>query len=271
MVKSPWQQRIGRAEHLAEQHAFAAETLAFYGRVAKFQESLYQRLENKVPTDSRGGTGSFSVPLAVSENAAAGSELVASLPSFFDLLEKDAPAALAEVARGLRNSNSHTDLLNRSWTNIDSPASPAEFIVLAFLQPYAELLRARSSLHLESYTASLCPFCNRKPALGTLRQLGDAGKRNLVCGFCLAEWEFRRVVCPGCGQEDHAKLPVYTAESFPYIRVECCDTCQTYIKSIDLTKNGLAVPLVDELASIPLNLWAQERGYGKLQLNLLGM
>ena len=44
-----------------------------------------------------------------------------------------------------------------------------------------------------------------------------------------------------------------------------------YIKTVDLTKYGLAIPVVDELATIPLNLWAQENGYTKLQLNLLGM
>jgi formate dehydrogenase maturation protein FdhE len=53
--------------------------------------------------------------------------------------------------------------------------------------------------------------------------------------------------------------------------VECCDACHTYSKSIDLSKNGLADPLVDELASVPLDLWAQERGYAKLRPNLLGM
>jgi len=141
----------------------------------------------------------------------------------------------------------------------------------AFLQPYAEFARSQAHLQIEGYTHPLCPFCSRKPALGILRQQGDGGRRSLLCGFCLTEWEFRRVVCPGCGQEDHAKLPVYTAEELPHIRVECCDTCQTYIKSIDLTKNGLADPLVDELASVPLNLWAQEHGYAKLHPNLLGM
>ena len=30
-------------------------------------------------------------------------------------------------------------------------------------------------------------------------------------------------------------------------------------------------PLVDELASVPLNVWAQEHGYAKLHANLLGM
>jgi FdhE protein len=149
--------------------------------------------------------------------------------------------------------------------------NPQEFLVLAFIQPYAEFARSRAPLQLEGYTSLLCPFCNRKPALGVLRQQGDAGRRSLQCGVCLTEWEFRRVICPGCGQEDHAKLPVYTAAELPYIRVECCDACKTYIKCIDLTKNGLANPLVDELASVPLSLWAQEHGYAKLHPNLLGM
>jgi formate dehydrogenase maturation protein FdhE len=33
----------------------------------------------------------------------------------------------------------------------------------------------------------------------------------------------------------------------------------------------LAVPVVDELASVPLDIWAEEQGYTKLQPNLLGM
>jgi FdhE protein len=99
--------------------------------------------------------------------------------------------------------------------------------------------------------------------------LGDGGQRSLVCSFCLGEWEFRRIVCPGCGEEDHAKLPVYTAEEFKHVRVECCDSCRNYIKTVDLTRNGLADPVVDEIASIALDLWAQKQGYTKLQVNLM--
>lgn len=93
----------------------------------------------------------------------------------------------------------------------------------------------------------------------------------MICSFCLAEWEFRRLVCPGCGEENDRKLPIFTADTFNYIRLECCESCKTYIKTIDLTKKGRAEPLVDELASAPLDLWIAERGYAKLQKNLLGM
>ena len=116
-----------------------------------------------------------------------------------------------------------------------------------------------------------CPFCGAKPVAAVLRPEGDGGKRFLLCSQCFTEWEFRRLLCPNCGEEDKDKLPVYTAEEFPHIRVEACDTCHVYLKAIDLTKNGLAVPEVDELATPALDLWAGEHGYTKLQTNLFGL
>jgi len=84
----------------------------------------------------------------------------------------------------------------------------------------------------------------------------------------------RCIVCPACGEESVDKLPVYVAEGaeeLQHVRVEACDTCRHYIKTIDLTKNGRAVPVVDELAAIPLSLWAAENGYTKVSTNLLGL
>ena len=279
MTITVWRKRIRRAEQLTQQHPFAAEILYFYIQTAGFQEGLYQRLER---TSHDAPERSAGVPPAVEsagrrlpgrQDAAATNVLLSSFPKFLALVQDKAPQPLAQVAQELQtsNPNSWPDLFTEYWTNTNSPSDPQEFLVLAFLQPYAEFGRSQANLQLEGYTSLLCPFCNRKPALGILRQQGDGGRRSLLCGFCLTEWEFRRVVCPGCGQEDHAKLPVYTAGELPHIRVECCDACQTYIKSIDLTKNGLADPLVDELASVPLSLWAQEHGYTKLYPNLLGM
>jgi formate dehydrogenase maturation protein FdhE len=40
------------------------------------------------------------------------------------------------------------------------------------------------------------------------------------------------------------------------------------LKALDLTKDGLAVPVVDELATVSLNLWAEENKYRKLSSNL---
>jgi formate dehydrogenase maturation protein FdhE len=53
--------------------------------------------------------------------------------------------------------------------------------------------------------------------------------------------------------------------------VDACDSCRTYIKSVDLTKNGMAVVVVDELAALSLDFWAQENNYQKLRPNLFGV
>ena len=97
-----------------------------------------------------------------------------------------------------------------------------------------------------------CPFCNARPVAGVLRGEGDGGKRWLLCSLCSTEWQYRRVLCPGCGEENKDKLPIYTAAEFPAARVDACDTCQTYLKSIDLTKDGHAIPMVDEIATVAL-------------------
>ena len=165
------------------------------------------------------------------------------------------------------------ELLAVFWQHeVESREMPAEYTFLAsvVLQPFAEYLAERTNSSTES-SPPLCPFCGSKPQLAVLRPEGDGGKRFLVCSLCATEWVFRRVLCPNCAEENKDKLPIFIAKEFDYVRIDACDTCRTYIKSIDLTKNGNAIPVVDELATVSLNLWAQENNYQKLQANLFGV
>ncbi len=63
---------------------------------------------------------------------------------------------------------------------------------------------------------------------------------------------------------------MYAAQQLPHIGVEACDTRRSYLPTVDLTKDGHAIPMVDHLAAIPLSLWAHEHDYSRLQPNLLG-
>jgi FdhE protein len=264
MTVSPWQRRISRAQELSGRYPFAAEMLGFYIHVARFQEDLYQRLI----TTLQSRTAAVDRELTPSEI----SELSSRFEPFLSMVEARGPKALAELCRELRarGEDVWSELLRAGWM-VHNPSDAQGFLVQAFLQPYAELIRSHTKRPASQNAYALCPFCNRKPALGVLRQMGDGGARSMVCSFCVAEWEFRRIVCPGCGEENDKNLAVFTASDFDYIRVECCDCCKTYIKTVDLTKDGRAEPLIDELASAPLDLWAGEHGYAKLQNNLLGM
>ncbi len=260
------QRRIVRAEELATQYPLAAEVLRFFVPVARFQDESYRAAEKALKMQEK--SVSFAQPLAAG--------VVERFPEFLSLVVGIGPSPVAATARDLRNqtADAHRELLSGFWDGVGVPVASLgggnqEFFARAFLQPYAELVRERAGKQQTGPTPCLCPFCSRRPGVGVLRPLGDGGQRSLVCSFCLGEWEFRRIVCPGCGEEDHVKLPVYTAEEFKHVRVECCDSCRQYIKTVDLTRNGLADPVVDEIASIPLDLWAQQHGYAKLQVNLM--
>jgi len=106
--------------------------------------------------------------------------------------------------------------------------------------------------------------------MAVLQPEGDAAGRWLFCSFCLRQWAFRRLLCPWCREEDKEKLPRYSSEEWPAVHVEACDTCRRYLKAIDMTVDGLAVPLIDETAFSVLDVWAADRGYTKIVPNLMG-
>src|SRR6266446_3959395 len=196
--------------------------------------------------------------------------------SLLRMIEQAGPPALVAAAREISGLDavSKLSLLESYWevggTNDQLIGAFAQFVPRAFDQPLAELIAAFTPVGPVLSTPHNCPLCGGQPFLGVLRQEGDGGKRRMMCSFCLQEWDFRRIYCPACGEEDEKKLPVYVAEQFPHIRVEACESCKVYVRTIDLTKDGNAVPVVDDLAAIPLSLWAHERGYTRLQPNLLG-
>jgi FdhE protein len=141
-----------------------------------------------------------------------------------------------------------------------------EFFRRVLLQPYAEYFQKPADT-----VGPTCPSCGSKPVAGVMRGEGDGARRALVCSLCALEWPYRRLICPNCGEEDKKKLPVYIAAQIPHVRVEACDTCRCYLKSVDLTKDGFAVPQVDEIATVALNIWADEHDYAKIEMNILGM
>jgi formate dehydrogenase accessory protein FdhE len=262
--------RIDRANRLSSPYSAATEFLEFYRHVAGFQKLLHANI-----------AAAYAVkPEPVPEGGLrADLDLSVLLPhfrSYLWIIEQNAPAALAESAKqmALLPSDSWIACLEAYWNHAgiydQQVGAFAQFLPRAFLEPYAEFRALLAPRAPQATTPRLCPLCGSRPLLGILRPEGDGGKRFLLCSFCLQEWEFRRILCPTCGEEAEDKLPVYVAEDSPHVRVEACDTCKFYLRTIDLTKDGNALPLVDDLAAIPHTLWAHEQGYSRLQPNLLG-
>jgi len=247
--------RAARARSLAARYPAAANVLAFYAKLAGYQSSVLDAGDDGMPDEAR---------------------LVAMVPAFLDWLKQEAPETLAQSAIELqRDAGDWRERFARAFTPAGKDASDdavAMFVVESILQPWAEReasTAAERSLAPKPDLPARCPACGCAPVAGVLREEGHGARRALVCARCATEWTYRRVCCPSCGEEDFDTLPVYTAEPYAHIRVEACDRCHTYLKSVDLTRDGLAIPQVDDLASLPLDLWARERGYTRLQANLL--
>ncbi len=253
-MKGPYERRIARAGELSRAMPESAGILEFYSRLAGLQARIY-------------------------EEASGGS--VENLARYFAALAGLLPAAGAQplvdfAARKLRGETERRKLLRDFWEGGAGErfggTEQERFFARVLAQPYAEARAAAGAVDSRAGAhANRCPACGARPVAGVLRPEGDGGKRGLVCSMCATEWDYRRILCPSCGEENRDKLPVFVAESCPYVRVEACDTCKTYLKSIDLTKNGLAVPVVDELATVSIGIWAEEQGYAKGETNLLGM
>ena len=117
---------------------------------------------------------------------------------------------------------------------------------------------ARRRAAIEPADFRACPACGGRPRRRRAARGGHGARRVLDCGLCASERGFLRVQCPACEESRFDALPVDTADTTEYVRVDAPDSCRTYIKTVDLTKDGPAVPVVDDLATLPLDLWARD-------------
>lgn len=258
-----WNKQIERADQLAAQSNGSRDLLIFYAQLLRAQKNVYEFLRSR---NNWQASGNLEADLPV---------IAETLPPFLKVVEENGPELLAAEAHSLANERATVihDLLIEYWR---SPAD-IQFFPKAFLQPYARWLAVNDEKTVGRELVEgerSCPFCGGNPQVSYLQSKepsAESGNRDLLCATCLSSWEFRRVVCAYCGEERPAKLGYFHSPEFDHIRVEACDTCHHYIKGIDLTRLGFAAPLVDEIYGAPLDLWAREHGYTKIELNLVGL
>lgn len=258
-----WDRQIQRADQLVPQANGSKELLTFYAQLLRAQRDVYDHLRSREPWLPSGALESDWPVLSD------------AFPGFLKVVETFGPDSLASEARDLSVTSKDViaERLATYWRN----ASDVQFFEKAFLQPYFKWLAEcdRPPCGREISTSERdCPFCGGKPQVSFLQNketTAESGNRDLICASCLSSWEFRRVVCANCGEERPAKLGYFHSPEFDHVRIEACDTCQHYIKGVDLTRVGFAAPLIDEIDAAPLDLWAREHGYTKIELNLVGV
>ncbi len=289
-----WTQRRRRVERLRGEHPHAAELLAFYGDVLALQEPLYgkalgSRWLGAVEAADGNAPRLRLARLPERPRERAFPRFVRAVPASATVVLRatagrlaSEPAAMSELLSAALSGETVAAIA----VSLDCETAALEFFPRAFVQPIAEALATRTARGAagepndeggapvtgDDGARAACPYCGGAPIAAVLRDEPETkGRRTLLCALCLAEWVFPRMRCPACGEERPDRRPHHVSESWPHIRLEECGSCRTYVKAIDLRENGLAVPVVDELASVELDLWAAEQGLSKLRPNLLGL
>jgi FdhE protein len=104
----------------------------------------------------------------------------------------------------------------------------------------------------EPWRTGYCPICGSTPGLSMLKGEGD---RWYVCSFCWHEWLTPRIYCPFCDNTDSGQLHYFFSDEEPEYRVDGCDRCSRYIKTVDIRKTSRTiVPVVEAIATLHLDM-----------------
>ena len=229
-------------------------------------ESIINRLVERFPLLDLGAsveTVVDEIPLAV------GALRVSSVPGPLKNAGEDLAA----------RPGSERQHLVASW--LDDPSlldqRIAAWIAIA-AGPVLELAAAGlKPLSRAEWSGPVCPACGGLPQVSVIREESGefmAGSpRHLVCGRCALWWSFARATCPWCGEDDSRRVNSFSPEGDRLVRIDACDTCRAYVKTFDLREPGGkdVVPLVDDVATLTLDVWAHEKGLQRSGVSLAGV
>jgi hypothetical protein len=127
-----------------------------------------------------------------------------------------------------------------------------------FLSRCAEVLQQRGDL--TRWTHPHCALCGGAPDFGVIT---PAAERHLICGRCALRWKFEALTCPFCGNADRSRITSFAAHlGDADYRVYACDVCRRFLKVFDARRASRPVmPVVDAVATLPLDAAAMQRGY----------
>lgn len=133
----------------------------------------------------------------------------------------------------------------------------------------------------EQWAGAACPACGGFPQVSVIApesgEFMGGSPRSLVCGRCAGWWTFPRAMCAWCGEDDPGWLVTHVTtgpagERGP-VRIDACESCRAYVKTFDLREAGgvSVVPLVDDVATVALDLWARGQDLNRPMVSFAGV
>ena len=261
-VATEFERRAARAETLAGKTPAASEPLRFAAGLYRAQAALAGVVAAAHADEPLTGHLDDDVD-----------RFLDRAPAIFRYAAESGPEALSADARSREAdepSTRRTRLLVY-WSG--DRDSREDYLSRAVLRPYVETLRALPVPPDRPHRQGRCPFCGGLPWVSARREgsMMEGARRLLACALCGGEWPFGRILCPACGEQDPVRLPSFSTEAHPAVRLEACETCRRYVKSLDLSEDARPIPEVDDLVSLAMDLWAENEGFVRIEPGLAGL
>ena len=253
------------------------ELLGILEEILILRENCRQEFkENIFPIDERHIEQKLSGGLPLVDFSRNNFDLSEPKKYFFDLLKiakKRSPEETKKIITELENGSlDYETLVHDSFIyQTDEEASGRDdeslFDLLSLfveesLRPALEILtdKYNDTIKKSQWSEGYCPVCGKEPKIGELRE--EEGFRYLFCNQCGLEWSYRRIKCPFCGNEDQQTLAYFTVDGEEKYRVDVCNKCNRYIKTVDFRKTKEKANLdVEDIATLHLDVLANEEGY----------
>ena len=185
-------------------------------------------------------------------------------------MQSSAAAVTKAVARGdLHPQDLFHNLLQgndaffqRIGGQIGANASDLAFLAYNSMQPSIEICATQLASYLDGeivWRKGYCPVCGSAPGLAVL---GEEGQRFVSCSFCRHQWQAPRIFCVFCENTKTDELHYFYAEKEKDLRVDVCERCRQYIKTVDRRKISRPLfPPLEQVASLHLDMVAAEKGF----------
>jgi len=135
------------------------------------------------------------------------------------------------------------------------------FLAYSAIKPSLSLFAEQLATFLpddDSWVKGYCPICGSYPGMALL---GADGERWLCCGFCWHKWSVNRIFCPFCENKDSQTLHYFFSEAEKGYRVDVCDKCRKYVKTVDTRAVEHPIyPPLEQVSTLHLDMMAREKG-----------
>jgi len=273
---------------LKEQRPAYKEILNFYEKIVEEQERVRPSINItplKIKDDLKALQMKEGFPLINKEDFPL--DLASSIELFQSLCQigKEATSMMREdvqkIEDAIKDGKLYLDELLRKHSNPDYQNKIIEEMkinrmILNYLihmsiqlSIHANVEKLKGHVDLKNWLKGYCPICGSYPQMSLLK---GEGQRFYLCSFCGFEWPGERLKCPFCENKDHESLHYFYEEGKEIYRVDVCDKCKQYIKTVDSRKIDYEPDLnLEDIATIHLDILASEKGFKRPVTNLLGL